>query len=89
MDTVHGLCCTCDHGTDCVIGNRNRTPILQCEEFRQSVPAVEFVSAVVPVRQLRPVHGTDPSGLCGDCRHHGACMMEHAAKPIWYCDEYV
>jgi hypothetical protein len=93
-----GLCTFCDVAPDCALIEASGMPVLECEEFRATVPpqgrapqensARDAEPTEVPLSRRKSHADWSEKGLCGNCAIYETCPFSKAEGGVWHCEEY-
>ncbi|MBN2452626.1 MAG: hypothetical protein JXR77_19740 [Lentisphaeria bacterium] len=88
-----GLCGTCLHRANCVLGEGLGSPVWYCEEFDDgAVAAVDMPAKEAPAvrgKQARRASVLRQTmGLCSNCEHRDTCRLTRPPGGVWHCEEY-
>jgi hypothetical protein len=82
-----GLCSTCNNKPSCVYRESRGKDAIYCEMFdsytnghRDSSASVKVVAESKPSGKYK--------GLCANCLHKEACVLNKPEGGVWHCEEY-
>lgn len=98
IDTLQGICITCNDGPTCVRRKSHGKPVWYCEEFDDYTPppiksAVSDSILAQDDRLIKSLESktelTKYSGLCVNCEKRENCSFAKLGSEIWQCNEYM
>ncbi len=98
IDTLQGICITCNDGPTCVRRKAHGKAVWYCEEFDDYLPppvkTIAGDSALMPdsnfVRSPKEeIESAKNTGLCVNCDARKECSFSKPGSEIWQCNEYI
>jgi len=88
-----GLCATCNSREICIARHGFIGPVLQCEEFDDSMYGDTQMQGIIAGRKTNEnkVENSEPDismGLCCTCENRSFCILSKQPGGVWHCEEY-